>query len=347
MASLLIRQCARTQPASTSNCLLNKARSHAISNNKPSGSLSCNFTTTSASKNSDAVNDTTSSIPSNLLPTDKGKSVENAEFVDVFFLKKRQQQQDVEASPVFRGVNPLANSVSVLKRSPDTQANLETFLAKYAEFEKRDADRFDEDALVPEFEGDDVPEKGHLKLEEHRRKRLYNRVAAWELPALRQYATKFVKPSRDDIFQFKYATFMGQSHKAERKVTVSFKVSDVANVFFPVNNSSDQSQVDDQQKRIHKLKLLARERYNPDTDVIHMDGQNFPNSVQNKKFLVDTIKRLIIESRDISTESFADIALDTRHVKVKKVLNKDLRFPVEWNRPQDSPLYIVPEPVIK
>ena len=47
---------------------------------------------------------------------------------------------------------------------------------------------------------------------------------------------------------------------------------------------------------------------------------------QNKRYLGDTIQRLLAEVRDPEADSFEDIPLDTRHHKFKKVLE----FPESW-----------------
>ncbi|KAK9469833.1 mitochondrial ribosomal subunit protein-domain-containing protein [Lipomyces arxii] len=181
-------------------------------------------------------------------------------------------------------------------------------------------------ALGQEFQFDELSPLAHRKIENHRVKRMYNRVAAWEMPGLRDVATEFVpRDKKTEVFKFRYTSFLGQTHKAESKVVVEANVDEIKSTYFGQDQDSD--------KRLHKFKVIAGQRYNPTTNKFKMSSENFPNSVQNKKYLVDTLKRLLSESKDISSEDFADIPLDTRHIKKKKQF---MAFPHEWKRPQDS-----------
>ncbi|KAK9447062.1 mitochondrial 37S ribosomal protein mS35 [Limtongia smithiae] len=176
---------------------------------------------------------------------------------------------------------------------------------------------------------DDMTPLAHMKVNEHRVKRMYNRVAAWEMPNLRDVATEFVP--RDvkagEVFEFQYTTYMGQVHDAEAKVAVRFTAAAVAKAYFGEDIAI-------RAKRLHKLRLLCGTRYNPTTDMVVMSATNFPNAVQNKQFLVDSLTKLLTAAQDVATEeaAFADVPLDKRHVKSKK---KIPGFPREWTRPQD------------
>ncbi|KAK9492002.1 mitochondrial ribosomal subunit protein-domain-containing protein [Lipomyces doorenjongii] len=182
------------------------------------------------------------------------------------------------------------------------------------------------DLLAGKFKYDDLPPLAHTKMDEHRFKRMYNRVAAWEMPNLRQMATEFLPRNlkEKEVFEFRYTSLMGQEHESEAKVVVQCKASEVADTFF--------GKGEEKAKRLHKFKLLCGARYNYTTDIVRMSCENFPNSIQNKQYLVDTLKRLMKESRDLSKDSFEDIPLDTRHVKRK---TKTPQFPKEWAKPQD------------
>ncbi|KAK9375898.1 mitochondrial 37S ribosomal protein mS35 [Lipomyces chichibuensis] len=182
------------------------------------------------------------------------------------------------------------------------------------------------DLLAGKFKYDDLPPLAHTKMDEHRFKRMYNRVAAWEMPNLRQMATEFVPRNmkQKEVFEFRYTSLMGQEHESEAKVVVQCRASEVAETFF--------GKGEEKAKRLHKFKLLCGARYNYTTDIVRMSCENFSNSIQNKQYLVDTLKRLLKESRDLSKDSFEDIPLDTRHVKRKA---KTPQFPKEWAKPQD------------
>ncbi|KAK7205210.1 mitochondrial ribosomal subunit protein-domain-containing protein [Myxozyma melibiosi] len=174
-------------------------------------------------------------------------------------------------------------------------------------------------------DGDELPSEVHRRVEQHREKREYNRVAAWEMPLLSKEAIPFVAPTNKEVFKFRYTTYMGQEHAGEAKVTVEFEMKAVAKLYFGEGK--------ERAKRVHKMSLLCGPRYNPTSGIVHMSSERFPNAVQNKKFLADSLKKLLVEAYDIETEAFEDIPRDTRHVKPKK---KVPMFPKEWERPQDA-----------
>jgi small subunit ribosomal protein S35 len=73
-----------------------------------------------------------------------------------------------------------------------------------------------------------------------------------------------------------------------------------------------------------------------------MSCESFETQAQNKRFLGDTIGKLLAEARDPNADSFEDVPLDLRHVENKRMQRKQkalLRarlgnpntgFPVEW-----------------
>lgn len=177
------------------------------------------------------------------------------------------------------------------------------------------------------FQYDDIPALGHLNLRGHRVQREYNRVAAYELPQLSQYATPYQPPSKTQVLQFRYTTYMGEDHPGESKVVVTFKTNDLPDL-------------DDKQR--HKLRVLAGTRYDYETDTIKISSQAYPEATQNVRYLGEIIRDLLAEAKDLSKESFADIPLNTNHVQARKRRNKSIYpsqfvFPEEWKRPQDAP----------
>lgn len=68
-------------------------------------------------------------------------------------------------------------SVPYLELSPGERAKIDEEDIKAFGFPKL------EDVHAP-FEYDDIPSLGHIQLEEHRKQRHYNRIAAYELPQL-------------------------------------------------------------------------------------------------------------------------------------------------------------------
>ncbi|KAK4100020.1 mitochondrial ribosomal protein [Parathielavia hyrcaniae] len=186
-------------------------------------------------------------------------------------------------------------------------------------FVKRDSfwhvDEPDQDLITDEvgeddFEEDDIMAMAHAKLEEHREFREYARIAVWEMPLLSKMAKPFEPPTEAEVLRFRYTTYMGEFHPADRKVVVEFCPKDLPDL-------SEAQQL--------KLKKLAGSRYNPERDIIKMSCERFEHQAQNKRYLGDLVNKLIETAKD-PTDMFEDIPLDTRHHKFKP----QIKFPKEW-----------------
>ncbi|KAK9463671.1 mitochondrial 37S ribosomal protein mS35 [Lipomyces oligophaga] len=182
------------------------------------------------------------------------------------------------------------------------------------------------ESVGPKNMFDELPPAVHMQVEEHRFKRMYNRVTAWEMPSLRQNFVPFSPRSKTkgELFNFKYVSYMGQTHPSEGNVTVTFNVEEVADYYF--------GEGEERNTRLHKLKLLCLKRYDSNTNTVHMSARNFQHSAQNKLFLVNTLKRLLAEAYYIEEETFADIPFDPRYRKTKR---PQMGYPKEWLRSQD------------
>ncbi|KAI7212025.1 hypothetical protein KC333_g7352 [Hortaea werneckii] len=164
----------------------------------------------------------------------------------------------------------------------------------------------------PMYEEDDISSLGHSELEQHRELRDMVRIAAWEMPLLTPLHQPFPRPDRQSLpLRWRYTTYMGEHHPASRKVVVDFQPAHLASTLTGPQRT--------------KLCKLAGPRYNPTTGTIKMNCESFETQAQNKRFLADTISKLIAEAKD-TTDSFADVPLDTRHVK--RTLKP--KFPREW-----------------
>ncbi|KIN06609.1 hypothetical protein OIDMADRAFT_114216 [Oidiodendron maius Zn] len=159
-------------------------------------------------------------------------------------------------------------------------------------------------------EGEDIPTLAHGELEHHREMRHYARLAAWEMPMLATLAKPFVPPSADMPLRFRYTTYMGEQHPAEKKVCLEFCTEDMHDLS-PVQRE--------------KLKRLAGVRYNPETDIVKMSCEMFETQAQNKRYLGDLVDELLREAKD-PTDTFEDVPLDTRHHTFKT----KPKFPKEW-----------------
>ncbi|KAK4229333.1 mitochondrial ribosomal subunit protein-domain-containing protein [Podospora fimiseda] len=181
--------------------------------------------------------------------------------------------------------------------------------------EEQDPDYITDEAGEDDFEEDDIMAMGHGKLEEHREFREYARIAVWEMPLLAEFAKEFKPPAEDECLRFRYTSYMGEFHPADRKVVVQFCPSDI------------QGLTEIQREKMAKL---AGPRYNPETKVIKISCERFEHQAQNKRYLGDLVKKMIAAAKD-PTDTFADIPLDTRH---HKFVFKP-KFPKEW--------YLTPE----
>ena len=151
----------------------------------------------------------------------------------------------------------------------------------------------------------------HRELEQHRELRELARLAAWEMPLLSQFAQPFEKPTKDQVLRWRYTTYMGELHPAQRKVVVEFNPFELEDL--------------NEQQRLKLLKL-AGVRYNPTTRRIKMSCESFETPAQNKRYLATTIRALIAEAKDPNADSFEDIPLDLRHHKPPK----KYKFPDAW-----------------
>lgn len=164
--------------------------------------------------------------------------------------------------------------------------------------------KFDVD-FMPKFDFDDQTTIGHNLFENIREVRKYLRKTEFELPKLNgkltiatthiwhvltnplvfchitAYAKPFEAPSKDQILKFKSHTYLGEGHPVERKAVLSVKVADLG-----LNETEK-----------HKFLLLSGPRYNVNTEELVMSSEKFPHRKQNKKFLIDTLQKLIKEAK--------------------------------------------------
>ncbi|KAB5554854.1 mitochondrial ribosomal subunit protein-domain-containing protein [Coniochaeta sp. 2T2.1] len=175
--------------------------------------------------------------------------------------------------------------------------------------EERDSEMITNEFGEDDFEEDDITGMGHAKLEEHREMREYARVAVWEMPLLSKLAKRFEPPSSEHVLRFRYTSYMGEFHPAEKKVVVQFCPNDLG--------------LTEQQQS--KLTKLAGPRYNPETGIVKMSCEMYEHQAQNKRYLGDLVEKMIAEAKD-PKDTFEDVPLDTRHHEFKS----KPKFPKEW-----------------
>lgn len=125
--------------------------------------------------------------------------------------------------------------------------------------------------------------------------------------------TPFQDPDKKKLpLRFRYTTYLGEHHAASKKVVVDFKPRDLG-----LTTAQET-----------KFIKLAGSRFNPFKKTIKMSAESFDTQAQNKRFLGDTIAKLIETARDDS-DSFEDIPLDFRHA-MSKSKPRRTTFPREW-----------------
>ncbi|KAI4726405.1 hypothetical protein E4T49_05909 [Aureobasidium sp. EXF-10728] len=171
--------------------------------------------------------------------------------------------------------------------------------------EKEDIGPDDDD-----FQGDDISSLGHAELEQTREIREYARLAGWEMPLLANLTKPYTPPTAATPLRFRYTTYMGEQHPAQRKVVVEFDPKDLS-----LNPTHTQN-----------LIKLAGVRYNPVSNLVKMSCEDHETQAQNKRHLGDTIKELIAKAKAPESEWLKDVPVDFRHAKPKK----RFQFPDEW-----------------
>ncbi|KAI1148218.1 mitochondrial ribosomal subunit protein-domain-containing protein [Nemania diffusa] len=212
-----------------------------------------------------------------------------------------------------RAINGLNSTFSEVSRPPKKQSAL------FWGDEEPDTDLLSEELNADKFDEDDIMSLAHGKLEEFREYREYARIAAWQMPLLSKLATPFEPPTDQEPLRFRYTSYMGELHPAEKKVVVEFCPQDL-----PLDEVQQQ-----------KLRKLLGPRWNPETDIAKMSCEQFDHQAQNKRYLGDLVTKLVEAARDPS-DTFEDVPLDTRHhtFKVKP------RFPEAWRMTEERRLFL-------
>jgi len=103
----------------------------------------------------------------------------------------------------------------------------------------------------------------------------------------------FQPPEGEQCLRFRYTTYMGEHHPAERKVVLEFCTEDLPDL------------TDIQRE---KLKKLAGVRYNPETDIVKMSSEMYESQAQNKRYLGDRVDELLKEARVCTSQGFLRVS---------------------------------------
>lgn len=137
-----------------------------------------------------------------------------------------------------------------------------------------------EESDLEDFEFDDLTSLGHSNLEMHREARQYARIAAYEMPLLSKLAKPFEPPTKDQVLRYRYTSYMGEKHPAEKKVVVMAKVEDLVG----------------KGKEYEKFLKIAGPRVNGKGE-LRMSCEMFDTQAQNKRYLSDLVDKLIAEAK--------------------------------------------------
>lgn len=153
-----------------------------------------------------------------------------------------------------------------------------------------------------------------------RRVEQLTRVSAYEMPLLAKFRQEYKQPSPSEnpIKLTYHSDFSNESNSMNRKVVLSCDIKDL-------KLSKEQEK---------KFKLLSGNKFNYHSNTFKLKSNQLPEASQNARLLVDTFNKLLKEAKDMK-DDFADIPLDTRHMKAKK---SHVPFPESWKRPQDAPV---------
>jgi small subunit ribosomal protein S35 len=118
---------------------------------------------------------------------------------------------------------------------------------------------------------------------------------------LTELAKPFELPKESEKLRFRYTTYFGEQHPADKKVVVEWSPFDIPEL-----------------TEIQRMKLikLAGVRYNPTTRLVKMSSESFETQAQNKRHLGDLVNKLLTEARD-PKDTFEDVPADFRHHKPK------------------------------
>lgn len=104
-----------------------------------------------------------------------------------------------------------------------------------------------------------------------------------------ELAKPFRPPAAEEVLRFRYTTYMGEFHPADRKVVVEFCPKDLPGL-------TEAQQL--------KLKKLAGPRYNPEKDIIKMSCERFEHQAQNKRYLGDMVDKMVETAKVGNTGPF-------------------------------------------
>ncbi|KAI0535345.1 mitochondrial ribosomal subunit protein-domain-containing protein [Xylaria digitata] len=256
-----------------------------------------------------AKRDDVDELENELEEIDQDEDIDPAEFDRALMELRRDGDYEKARQLQERIINNMGGTFTEAMRPP-TMRQRNMFWGD----EESDNDLLNDERGTDKFDEDDIMSMAHAKFEEFREYREYARIAAWQMPLLSKLATPFEPPTAQEPLRFRFTSYMGEFHPAEKKVVVEFSPRDL-----PLDEAQQQ-----------KLRKLLGPRWNPETDIAKMSCEQFEHPAQNKRYLGDLVNKLVEQAKD-PTDMFEDVPLDTRHhtFKVKP------KFPKEWRMTEE------------
>ena len=162
---------------------------------------------------------------------------------------------------------------------------------------------------LEEFAFDDIPTSGHIKLEQDRARLHLLRLIQFQLPQIHSTSRMALKmshieflvtlnypieirrpynpPPSSHFVELRTQHFLDNpTHPASRKAVLTVRINDLV----------DTQNILGSKQSLHKFKLLAGPRWDPDKDIVKISCQMFPTTNMNMKWCSDALDRLIKEA---------------------------------------------------
>jgi len=160
---------------------------------------------------------------------------------------------------------------------------------------------------LPDFKYDDVPLAQHYKFEADRERLHLLRIIQFHFPQIKKHAQQYTPPPASSFITVRTQHHLGApGHPASRKAVLTVPLAELVEH----RKLSDAS--------LHKLKLLAGARFDPERNEIKISADRFPSVRMNTKWASDALDRLLHEAEDL-TDDMKDIPLDLRHAEIRSI----------------------------
>merc|ERR1712093_766181 len=142
-----------------------------------------------------------------------------------------------------------------------------------------------------DFKYDDVPLAQHYKFEADRERLHLLRIIQFHFPQIKKHAQQYTPPPASSFITVRTQHHLGApGHPASRKAVLTVPLAELVEH----RKLSDAS--------LHKLKLLAGARFDPERNEIKISADRFPSVRMNTKWASDALDRLLHEAEDLTDD---------------------------------------------